>query len=205
MFSWTLYRSIVCSDSIYDILQILIEGIAKQTYAKICFSPNMSSVTSVNMLQLTYVWGKAVDKINIYIYTFCLRLSCFELVLRLLGAVKVVQRGAQLHTYVMTTYDKSSDYRRVCLLTVVRYTATQADGIHRDCSGFSMEEGKISNYIPENLLTCPAFSMWPRPKHQTVFWIVGHTVRDTRRQALNRLDCVEFMKWSKWKLYKWLM
>jgi hypothetical protein len=91
-----------------------LKDLAKQTYAKICFSPNMASVTSVNMLQLTYVWGKVVDKINIYLYTFFLRFSFFEVVLRLLGAVKVVNSGARLHTYVMTTYDRSSAYRRVC-------------------------------------------------------------------------------------------
>jgi len=41
------------------------------------------------MLQLTYVWGKTVDKISISVYTFFLRSSCFEVVLHLLGAVKV--------------------------------------------------------------------------------------------------------------------
>jgi len=102
------------SDSIYDLLQILFEGLEKQAYAKICFSPNISSVISVSTLQLTYVLEKAVDKINIYLYAFILRFSCFEAVLRLLGAVKVVHGGARLHTYVMTTYCKSSDYRRVC-------------------------------------------------------------------------------------------
>jgi len=99
IFSWTLNGNHIFSDSIYDLLQILFEGLAKQAYAKICFSPNTSSVISVSMLQLTYAWGKVVDKINIYIYAFFLRFSCFEVVLRLLGAVKMVHSGARLHTY----------------------------------------------------------------------------------------------------------
>jgi len=110
-FKWKHY---FFSDSIYDLLQILFEGLEKQAYAKICFSRNISSVISVSTLQTTHILGKAVEKTNIYLYAFILRFSCFEVVLRLLGVVKVVHSGARLHTYVMTKYCKSSDYRRVC-------------------------------------------------------------------------------------------
>ena len=70
-----------------------------------------------------------------------------------------------------------------------------------------MDEGKISNYLtngPEtltgNMGKLPLFSFLPRPEHQILLWITGHMVQHfvTRIRSFNLLDCMDFMRASKW-------
>lgn len=60
-------------------------------------------------------------------------------------------------------------------------------------------------YVPDPWLVFPNFSLWPRPKHHAVLWLVAHMVHYTitSRKVTSFIDCMDFMRKGGRKTYMW--
>ena len=62
----------------------------------------------------------------------------------------------------------------------------------------------IPERIPKYWLLSPHFTLWPPRRRRAVLWVLANLVifRTQQKRELTLQDFIDFMKLSKWKLYR---